>query len=457
MPRSEPAAAPHVDEHLNRAIGPWSLGANAVNLSVGAGIFALPAVVAAILGPAAILAYLVCGLAIALVLTCFAEIGSQVTRSGGAVAYIEDAFGPMAGFVAWVIFTLGFCVAADAAVANILLDTASSVVPAMGHPVVRMSSFIVLYGGLAAANIFGVRLGARLAVMATIGKLLPLLLIIVAGAVAIRWQNLQWAAWPSIEKVGEASLVLFFAFSGAECAVSPGGEIRDPSRTIPRGLLGGTAFLILLYVSVQMVSQGVLGPGVSQNGPAPLASVAERLFGTAGRGLVLACTALATLGVLIGDLLATPRSFLPVAEDGMLPAAVGAVHPTYRTPHVAIAAYAAASCVLSISGGFRPLAVIASVSLLLVYLAVCLAVLKLRVTRDLPAGAFRAPGGPIVPVLGALTVLALLAQTTRTEMFGIGIALAAAAMYYVVRRRVSPAAGGPDYRAAEESDPASPP
>jgi len=85
----------------------------------------------------------------------------------------------------------------------------------------------------------------------------------------------------------------------------------------------------------------------------------------------------------------------------MLPAAIGTVHPTYRTPHVAIATYAAASCLLAISGGFRPLAVIASVSLPLVYLAVCLAALKLRVTRDHPPGAFRAPGGPLVPVLGA--------------------------------------------------------
>jgi len=148
---------------------------------------------------------------------------------------------------------------------------------------------------------------------------------------------------------------------------------------------------------------------------------------------------------------------LPAAEDGMLRASLGAVHPKYRTPHVAIATYAAASCLLSISGGFRPLAVIASVSLLLVYLAVCLAALRLRVTRDLPAGAFRAPGGPIVPVLGALTVIGLLAQITRAEMIGIGIALAVAAMYYVVRRMVNPAASGADYRAAEESDPGCPP
>ncbi len=123
----------NADDRLTRAIGPWSLGANAVNLSVGAGIFALPAAVAAILGPASILAYLVCGLAIALVLTCFAELGTRVTRSGGAVAYIEDSFGPMAGFVAWTVFTLGFCAAADAAVGAILVDAIAEVVPAAGQ------------------------------------------------------------------------------------------------------------------------------------------------------------------------------------------------------------------------------------------------------------------------------------------------------------------------------------
>jgi amino acid transporter len=141
-----------------------------------------------------------------------------------------------------------------------------------------------------------------------------------------------------------------------------------------------------------------------------------------------------------------------MAEDRMLPAAIGTVHPIYRTPHVAIATYAAASCLLAISGAFKPLAVIASVSLLLVYLAVCLAALKLRATRALPPGAFRAPGGPIVPALGALTVLWLLAQTTRAEMIGIGTALALAVMYYVVRRRVRTPADGPRVRAVEERD-----
>lgn len=428
--------AARADERLDRALGPWSVGVNAVNLSLGAGIFALPAAVAAILGPAAILAYLVCGVAIALVLTCFAEIGSQTTRSGGAVAYVEDAFGPLAGFLAWVVFTPGFCLASDAAVANVLIGAIGTVVPALAHGLARAVALVLIFTTLAAVNIAGVRQGARMAVATTAAKLAPLLLVIGAGALAMHWEELRWMAWPSTAKVGEASLLLFFAYAGAESAVTPGGEIRDPARTIPRGLLGGTAVLIVLYASVQLMTQGVLGAGITQHADAPLAAVGQRVLGAVGQNLVVVCTALAGLGLLAGDMLASPRALLPMAENGMLPAFLGAVHPRFRTPHVAIAAYAATTCVLAISGAFATLAILASISLLIVYFAVCLAALKLRVTHLRPPGAFRAPGGPLVPLVGAIVVAWLLSHTSAAEARGMALALVIAAVYYAIRRHL---------------------
>jgi len=136
-----------------------------VNLSVGAGFSRCRQRSRASSGPRR---SRVSGLrpAIALVLTCFAELGTRVTRSGGAVAYIEDSFGRMAGFVAWVVFTLGFCAAADAAVGAILVDAVAAVVPAAGQgPAVI--ALVAVYAVLAAVNIRGVRAGARLAVATT--------------------------------------------------------------------------------------------------------------------------------------------------------------------------------------------------------------------------------------------------------------------------------------------------
>jgi amino acid transporter len=432
------AHSPHVDQsRLERAIGPWTLGANAVNLSLGAGIFALPAVVAAILGPAAILAYLVCGLAIALVLTCFVELGSQTMRSGGAVAYIDDEFGPMAGFVAWVVYTLAFCAASDAAIALVFLDAITASVPILSGGLARAAALILLFGGLAAINIASVRQGVRVAVATTVAKVVPLVLVIAAGLLTMRWSELAWASWPAMPKIGDASLLLFFAFSGAEAALTPGGEIRDPQRSVPRGILGGTAVLVLIYVSVQMVSQGVLGAELPLSTDAPLAAVASRILGPAGWNVIIVCTVLATFGLLAGDMLASPRGFLPVVEDGLLPAAVGRVHPRFHTPHLAIGIYAAIGCVMAMTGAFKPLAILSSSALLVVYFVVCLAALKLRMTRARAAGAFRAPGGPLVSVAGMLTAAWLLAHCTPAEGIAVAGTIAAAGGYYLLRRIVT--------------------
>lgn len=428
---------------LLRAIGPWALGANAVNLTVGAGIFALPAAVAVILGPAALLAYLLCGGLILLVLLCFAEVGSRVTRSGGAVAYIEEAFGPMAGFVAWVVFAVAFSAAADAAIAHVLMDALAVGIPALAGGLPRVIALVAMFGGLAAVNVWGVKQGTRLAVVTTVAKLLPLLLLIAVGVFAVQRPNLAWSGWPSFEQLGAGALLLFFAFAGIESALTPSGEIRDPARTVPRGILGAAGAIVLLYLSLQLVSQGVLGSDLALGNAAPLADVGDRLMGPVGRRLIVACTAVAVFGTLAADMIGTPRAFLLASENGMLPTALSRIHPTFHTPWISILVFAAVTLALSLSGGFEVLAVLASMALLLIYLAVCLASLRLRYSRPRVPGSFRAPGGPTVALLAIVVVLWVLSHSTRQEAVGMAALIAASVFYYVVRRRMgrAPAAG----------------
>lgn len=434
LPRAvpEPAAEPG----LERAIGPFTLGATSVNLAVGAGIFALPAAVALILGPAAVLAYLLCGVLVVMVLACFAEMGSQVTRSGGAVAYVEEAFGPFAGFLTWVTFSLGFSVVADAAIANVMLDTMATFAPALGGGVPRVATLVLLFGLLAAVNVRGVRQGARISIATTVAKLLPLVLVILLGVVAIDWRQLAITEMPTLEQLGQGSLLLFFAFAGMESALTASGEIRDPARTVPRGLLGGVAALVLLYLALQVTAQGVLGPELAAQQEAPLATLAERLAGPMGRTVILGCTVLAVFGALSADMLGAPRALLAAAESGTLPSALARIHPRWRTPWVAIAAFAAATMLLAITGAFRPLAVLGSISLLLVYLAVCLATLQLRRTRPRAPGTFRVPGGPVVPLVAAATVVWVLSHSTRAEVAAMALLLGVGALYYVARTRL---------------------
>jgi amino acid transporter len=429
-----PDEASHADDKLKRVIGPWGLGAAAVNIAVGAGIFVVPAFVAAILGPAAIVAYFVCGIAVALVLTCYIEIGSFVHRSGGGVAYIEEAFGPLMGFLAWVMYSAGYEVIACAALGVALIGSLAVWAPSLGHGVPRVLALLAVFGGLAAVNIVGARQGLRVAVASTVAKLVPLLFAIVAGIFFVHWHQLRWVGWPPAAKLGEASLILFFAFQGIEEALAPSAEIRDPERTVPRAMFGATGTVILLYVALQLVSQGVLGGELAHQTTAPLAAVAGRVVGVAGSTLMMIGVAVSIFGSLAGGLLSTPRTFFLAAEDGMLPQALSRVHPRFRTPYVAILTVATLMFLLAASGGFKHLAILSSTSILCVYLAICLGALKLRYTRKRVPGAFRAPGGPLVGILGSIVVIWLLSHSTRIEVSALSGSLAVSIAYFFVRR-----------------------
>lgn len=429
-----PDAVLHADDKLKRVIGPWGLGAAAVNIAVGAGIFVVPAFVAAILGPAAIVAYIVCGIAVALVLTCYIEIGSFVHRSGGGVAYVEEAFGPLMGFLAWVMYSVGYEVIACAALAVALIGSLAAWVPALGHGAPRILMLFAMFGGLAAVNIIGVRQGLRVAVASTIAKLVPLLLAVFAGVFFVHWHSLRWAGWPPAAKLGEASLILFFAFQGIEEALAPSAEIHDPARTVPRAMFGATGTVILLYVALQLVSQGVLGGELAHQTTAPLAAVAGRVVGVGGSTLVMIGVAVSIFGSLAGGMLSTPRAFFLAAEDGALPRALARVHPRFRTPHIAILTVAALMFLLAATGGFKHLAILSSASILCVYLAICLGALKLRYTRKQVPGAFRAPGGPLIGILGSIVVIWLLCHSTRMEVSALAGTLAVSIAYFFMRR-----------------------
>ena len=221
---------------LKREIGTWGLSASIINGIVGAGIFVLPAVVAEGLGAAGILAYLFCGFLVALVMLCFAEAGSKVATSGGAYAFIETAFGRYPGFLTSMLSVAG-TIASDAAIANALADIGGAVWPVFKETWMRVPLFFVLFSGMAWVNILGVKQGIGLVKITTVAKLIPPILVILFCWKEFSLQNLRWETAPTIKSLGEMSIVLFFAFKGGESALTVGGEVRNPQRTVPRAIL----------------------------------------------------------------------------------------------------------------------------------------------------------------------------------------------------------------------------
>ena len=405
---------------------------------VGAGIFVLPGVIAAKLGSAAIIAYLICGVAISLIFLCYAEIGSRVTRSGGSYAYIEEAFGPFFGFISSMLLWFGWAVLSDAALTVAMINTLSIVVPELQEPLWKLLFMVVLFTFMVGTNIIGVKSGIRLYVFNTIAKFVPLALLLLTGIFFINIDNLIITEWPSIANIGAASLILIFAFSGAECALNASGEIKNPTKTVPRGIFLGLGSIFILYLGLQTVAQGVLGAELANNTEAPLAATANEIFGGWGIKLLIVGGAISIFSTLSGDILVTPRVIFAAARDGHLPKPLAKVHPKYKTPHISIIFYAFMIALLAFSGQFKVLAVMASGSVLLVYAGVCLATLKLRVRDGAPSeGQFKMPGKIIIPFLSCSVITWMLLQLTGEEALGLLVLIGISILIFIVQKIIN--------------------
>jgi amino acid transporter len=419
---------------LVRAIGARQLTASIINVTIGAGIFVLPATAAAGLGPAAPIAYVVCALLMALIVCCFAAAGSRVSLTGGLYAYVEVAFGPFVGFLAGVLYFL-MATFAVASVASAFAGSVGAMWRPVSTPVGRGVLIAALFALLATVNVRGVRRGVGLVETVTIAKLVPLLVLIVGGIWFIDVDYLRWPQLPTLSAVGRTAIVLIFAFVGLEVALVPSGELRDPARTVPRALFSALAITTTLYLLIQTVAQGLLGPSLATFAAAPLAEAAGRVLGRGGRLLVLAGATVSMFGYVSGDMLGSPRALFAFARDGLLPSALARVHPRFHTPYVAIMVYAALVATVAISSSFTQLAILANVTALTLYLMCVAASYELQ-RRDIRADGtpFAVPAGPAIPLLAATVIIWLLSNATARE-FGVeALVLAVAAVFYFIRR-----------------------
>ncbi len=419
---------------LVRALGVRQLAASIVNVTVGAGIFVLPAAVAAGLGAAAPLAYLVCAASMALIVTSFALAGSRVSLTGGIYAYVEVAFGPFVGFLAGVLQWLMLWLTAGGLL-SAFVDQVGLLVPGAGEGLPRAAIIVATVGFLAIVNVRGVAIGARVIEGAVVAKLLPLAVFLAVGVFFIQPSALAWPGWPPGDKLGETVLLLIFAFVGIEVALVPSGEVRDPRRTVPRAIYLALGLTTALYLAIQAVAQGVLGAEMAQQAQAPLAAASSRFLGEGGRLLVLVGGAVSMFGYMCGDMLSSPRSIYAFGRDGFLPRAVARVHPSFRTPYVAIGLHALLAAALAISSSFRYLALLSNVAVLVLYFLCCAAALRL-VSRKAPGGeaAFSLPGARVIPVAAMAVIAWILAHATRQEFAVLGVTLVVAALLYGLRR-----------------------
>ena len=425
------AQAQTTQEGLIRGIRRWDLVAVAINAIIGAGIFGLPSRVYALIGPYSLIAFIVCAIVVALIILCYAEVGSRFNETGGPYLYAREAFGSAAGFeVGWLMWLARLT--AFAANCNLLLDYLGFFRVPVKTPYWREGIIVAVVGALAAINILGVRDAARVTNLFTIGKLIPIVLFIGVVVFFLNSQNYTFGERPAYGSFSSSVLILVYAFSGFEMAAIPAGEIRNPQRDLPRALIIAIGVVALLYISIQVVCIGAL-PTLAKS-EKPLADASSIFLGRAGAAIISAGVVISIIGNLNVIILAGSRLPFAMAERGELPKIVSATHKRFYTPHTAILITSTLALLLTLWSTFAKQVNLSVIARLVSYSVTCAALLVFRWKPDAPRAVFKTPGGIAVAIAALLLAGWLLSNSSWLDTRDSIIAGAAGLLIYFAYR-----------------------
>ena len=433
------------DEGLSREIRKWDLVALLINVTVGAGIFRLPADVQKTVGNYSLVAFVVCAVTVGMIALCFAEVGSRFSDTGGPYLYARETFGPtsafLVGWLMWLTRVAGFATLAQVFVAYLgyFWPPAESGLP-------RITIIAALVVLLTVVNIMGVKQSARVGDIFTVSKLIPLVLFVAVGLFFISPARFTLAARPGLGSFSAAVFILIYVFSGFEAVLVNSGEIRQPRRVIPFALIVALSASVVLFLLIQVVCIGTL-PNLAGS-ERPLAEASQSFLGTAGPLIMSAGALVGIFGTLNVIMLACTRLPFAMAVQGQLPVQLARVHRRFRTPHVSILVSATAVLLLALSGTFIYAVKVTVITRVIVYASTCVALPMLRrrskmATSVRTAGetsrSFVLPGGMLISMVCVVLCLCLLANSgwreARDVVVAIVIGLAIYAATQLGRRR----------------------
>lgn len=389
------------------------LGVNAI---VGSGIYVFPGSLAALLGPASFLAFGLCGLVAALIGLCFAEAAGMFERSGGPYVYASAAFGGSVGYlVGWACWAAA--ILSWAAVARAIPPYLGQLSPLLGRDGVA----VLVVVALGAINFLGVKPGALTTDVLTVAKIVPLVVLALAGLGRVHARPRTPFAPLGLRGLPQAAFSAFFAFQGFEVVPVPAGETARPRRNAPLAVLGSLSISTILYMAIQWI--GVATTPTLAGAKQPLAEMGVALLGRIGGSLVSVAAAISMIGFCAGVALAGPRYVEALASDARLPRRIADRHPRFGSPHYAILLTTGLSAILVVLLDFAVLADLSVLTVCAQYLATCLAVPVLRQrAADLPR-AFRLPLVWPVSLLAVGVTIWLASQARARELGYFGLVL----------------------------------
>lgn len=452
------------EAHLARRLGLFDTTMIVMGGIIGAGIFVTPYIVAQQV-PSTILilgAWAFGGLVALAGAFIYAELSSQSSVSGGQYVYLRDAFHPALAFVyGWALLL----VTQSGGMAAVAV-TFAKYVCALGHAQAS-DNFAAFLAAIALAvltiiNCFGVRAGSTTQNLFMILKLIAIAALVLFGlsvtnappSALARSTSSTPTLWNSLTAFGTALIPVQFAYGGWQTSCFVAGEVREPQKNLPRGLLLGVLGVIAVYLSVSFVCVHALGPiGLSQT-RTPASSVMHLALGENGARIIAAGIAVSTIGFLSQSMLTTPRVYFAMAEDGLFFASLAKLNRA-RVPAFAIALQGAVAILITFSGRYEQiLNYVVSVDVIFFALtAGCVLVFRHRRKTDSPPPAaspipvqlappFRVPGHPVTTLFFIVACCAMLFSTVyrypHNSLIGLGIMLTGLPAYLFWKTRRVP-------------------
>ena len=427
---------------LARKLGAFDATMIVMGGIIGAGIFMNPSVVARQVGtPILMLGAWAVGGAIALAgAFVYAELAQRRPEVGGQYAYLRDAFHPMAAFLyGWTLLL----VTQTGGMAAVAMTFANYFIELTGLDIERSVVAVSALGILTVVNCLGVRSGSNVQSAFMITKIAAVVMLVLLGWRAVSPQNLV-SPVQGTEGGGNflaAMVPVLFAFGGWQTASFVSGEMRDPERDLPRGLLFGVLGVVVLYLAVNLVCILVLGPAGLAGTDTPASEVMRRAFGEGGARLIAAGIAISTIGFLSQGMLTAPRVYYAMARDGVFFRQVGTVSGRSHAPVVAIVLQGVWASVIAVVGLYAQVLNYV-VALDAVFFGLTGAALLVFRSRD-PAAVrgMKMPGHPFTTAIfvAAFWVLALstIVQFPRDAGMGVVILLLGVPVYFYWRRHSS--------------------
>ncbi len=403
-----------------------------INGVIGSGIFGLPAKVFKETGVYSIAAFLVCAVAVFVIILCFAEVSSRFSKTGGPYLYALSSFGKLPAFLTgWLLLVTRFIT--YAALINLLVSYLSVFAAWFTLPEARIMVIVLFTLLLAYINHIGIRNTTRINNFLTISKLLPLLLFIVVGSFFIEPAQYEIKHIPDFSSFSSTVLLLVFAFGGFESVLVNSGEVKNPEKNLPFALLLAAVFITTIYILIQVVSIGTL-PALATSDK-PLAEAAGLFMGKSGASIIAIGAIFSVAGTLNAIMLVGSRLPYAFSEEKQFPGLFSFIHPKYKTPTWSLMLFMSITIIVSLNYSFLSAASLSAITRVMIYGIVCTTLILLRKKNPDQANFYKLKHGNTIAVAGILITLWLLSSSRLRELRDVGIAILAGLVIYILVNR----------------------